>query len=71
MTDENRGKSRPTGASKDNNVGSVKLNREIQVQLGDQLRQMYNDVVSEGVPDKFVELLARLEKNGDGEKSPK
>lgn len=56
---------------KGNSVGSVKLNREIQVQLGDQLRQMYNDVVSQGVPDKFVELLARLEKNGDREKSSK
>jgi len=52
---------------------SVKLNRDIQAQLGDQLRQMYNDVVGQGVPDKFVDLLAKLEKgtDGDNEESPK
>ena len=46
----------------------AKLNRDIQAKLGDQLRQMYNDVVSQGVPDRFADLLAKLDQsptNGD------
>jgi hypothetical protein len=73
MTDENGKKSESGRATKCKDVGSTKLNREIQTQLGDQLRQMYNDVVGQGVPDKFVDLLAKLEKAGDGDtdESPK
>jgi Anti-sigma factor NepR len=73
MTSGNGEKSRPGGATKGKDVRSVQLNREIQAQLGNQLRQMYNDVVSQGVPDKFVDLLAKLEKADDGESedSPK
>lgn len=73
MTNENGGKSAPGGAEKGKNVRSGRLNREIQAQLGDQLRQMYNDVVGQGVPDRFVSLLAKLEKsdNDDTEGSPK
>ena len=73
MTGDNEGKSRPGGATKGKDLRSVKLNREIQAHLGDQLRQMYNDVVSQGVPDKFADLLAKLEKadDGDSETPPK
>jgi hypothetical protein len=39
----------------------AKLSRDIQAKLGDQLRQMYNDVVSQGVPDRFADLLAKLD----------
>jgi hypothetical protein len=39
----------------------AKLNRDIQAKLGDQLRQMYNDVVSQGVPDRFADLLAKID----------
>jgi len=42
----------------------IKLTREIQARLGRQLRSMYNDVVNQGVPDRFVELLNRT--SGDG-----
>lgn len=45
----------------------AKLSRDIQARLGDQLRQMYNDVVSEGVPERFTDLLARLDQSGPGE----
>lgn len=48
----------------------AKLNREIQARLGDQLRQMYNDVVGQGVPDRFADLLAKLDQQpSDNEKS--
>jgi hypothetical protein len=42
------------------------LGREIQSKIGDQLRAMYDDVVSQGVPDRFADLLKRLDRNGDG-----
>jgi hypothetical protein len=51
-----------SGAKIDGNA-PAKLNRDIQAKLGDQLRQMYNEVVHEGVPDRFADLLARLERN--------
>ena len=43
------------------------LNREIQAKIGQQLRAVYNDVVDQGVPDRFTDLLRRLD---DGMKVP-
>ena len=43
------------------------LGREIQTKIGEQLRAMYDDVVGQGVPDRFVELLQRLDEKDDGE----
>ncbi len=37
------------------------LNREIQAKIGQQLRAVYNDVVDQGVPDRFADLLRRLD----------
>jgi hypothetical protein len=44
----------------------AKLSREVQARLGQQLRSMYDDVVNQGVPDRFTELLNRI--NGDANK---
>jgi hypothetical protein len=41
------------------------LGRDIQTKIGHQLRAMYDDVVSQGVPARFVDLLDRLEKRDD------
>jgi anti-sigma factor NepR-like protein len=41
------------------------LGRDIQAKIGQQLRSMYDDVVKQGVPDRFVSLLGRLDKDGD------
>jgi hypothetical protein len=41
------------------------LGREIQAKIGLQLRTLYNDIVSEGVPDRFVDLLSKLDKSTD------
>jgi hypothetical protein len=68
MTEENVRNSKLAEKRKGKDVSSVGLDRDIQAQLGNQLRQMYNDVVGQGVPKKFVELLAKLEKTGSGEK---
>jgi hypothetical protein len=43
------------------------LTREATVKIGQQLRAMYDEVVKEGVPDRFTELLKQLDQ-GDGEK---
>jgi hypothetical protein len=37
------------------------LSREDQRRLGDLLQRVYDDVVREGVPDRFKELLDRLD----------
>ena len=37
------------------------LGRDIQAKIGDQLRAMHDDIVKQGVPDRFVDLLARLD----------
>jgi hypothetical protein len=37
------------------------LNAEIQSRIGHQLRAMYDDIVRQGVPDRFVELIRKLD----------
>jgi hypothetical protein len=37
------------------------LNAEIQSRIGHQLRAMYEDVVRQGVPDRFAELIKQLD----------
>jgi Anti-sigma factor NepR len=44
------------------------LGGDIRGRIGRQLREMYDDVVAQGVPDRFVELLTRLEKQNENEK---
>ena len=44
---------------------SARLNRDIQAKLGQQLRAIYDDVVNQGVPDRFAALLDRLDKTDD------
>jgi hypothetical protein len=41
------------------------LGGEIRGKIGRQLREMYDDVLAQGVPDRFVELLNRLEKQNE------
>ena len=40
------------------------LNAEIQSRIGHQLRAMYDDVVRQGVPDCFAELIRKLDASG-------
>ncbi len=47
------------------NAKPAKLSRDVQTRLGQQLRAMYDDVVGQGVPDRFTDLLNRLDDNGD------
>ena len=41
-----------------------RLNTEIQSRIGHQLRAMYDDVVRQGVPDRFAELIKKLDAPG-------
>jgi len=42
----------------------AKLGRDVQARLGQQLRAMYDEVVNQGVPDRFSELIDRLDGSG-------
>jgi hypothetical protein len=50
-----------------------RLNTEIQSRIGHQLRAMYDDVVRQGVPDRFAELIKKLDAppGAPGEQTPK
>jgi Anti-sigma factor NepR len=38
------------------------LNDAISKKLGDKLKQVYSDIASEPVPDRFIDLINQLEK---------
>ena len=38
-----------------------RLGREIRIKIGRQLRAMYADLVRQGVPASFIDLLDRLD----------
>jgi hypothetical protein len=43
-------------------TSSGRLEPDVQKRIGAQLRAMYTDVVNEGVPDRFLELIQKLDK---------
>jgi hypothetical protein len=64
------------GTGSDPKRGSVTTRRalpiELQGQIGQRLRDAYNELVREPVPDRFVLLLQQLkqrEKQGQGDES--
>ncbi len=59
-----------TDGSADNAHSSEpRIDRVTQTRLGDQLRAMYDELVGQPVPDRFKDLLDRLEKGGPSEKA--
>ena len=38
------------------------LGRDIQTQIGDRLRAVYEEIVEQGIPDRFAHLLSELDK---------
>ncbi len=44
----------------------MRLGREAQARIGQQLRAMYEAVVNEGVPPHIAELVRRLSEQDDG-----
>jgi Anti-sigma factor NepR len=43
----------------------VRLGREVQARIGQQLRALYDEVVKEGVPDHINDLVLRLSEQDD------
>jgi hypothetical protein len=50
---------------------TVKLGPDIKVKIGQQLCAMYSDVVNQGVPDRFSEILRRLDQADKAGNDPK
>jgi Anti-sigma factor NepR len=46
-----------------------RLGRDVQSKIGQQLRTMYDNVVNEGVPDRFAEMLRQLDEQKSAEES--
>lgn len=45
------------------------LEADLQAHIGRQLRAVYDEVVSEGVPDRFVQLLEELARKKNSEEA--
>lgn len=67
MKDRKSTGSRPPAPSDAADSKTPQLSSEIQGKIGQQLRKIYDDMVHQGVPDRFAELLNRLDKQNDGE----
>jgi hypothetical protein len=52
----------PSRATQSTQKSDATLGGEIRGKIGHQLRAMYDDVLAQGVPDRFRELLERLDK---------
>jgi Anti-sigma factor NepR len=48
-----------------------RLGRDVQSKIGQQLRAMYDDVVSAGVPDRFTEMLQQLDEHKEAQEEEK
>jgi Anti-sigma factor NepR len=48
-----------------------RLGRDVQSKIGQQLRAMYDDVVSAGVPDRFTEMLRQLDEQKEQQEQEK
>jgi len=48
-----------------------RLGRDVQSKIGQQLRAMYDDVVSAGVPDRFTEMLQQLDEQKEKQEQEK
>ncbi len=58
---------KPASAGVKGDGSGAELDRNIQLRIGEGLRAMYDDIVKEGVPDRFSDLLRALDQQG-GEK---
>ena len=55
----------PNESLEDKLSSDPKLDRTTQTRIGDQLRAMYDDLMQQPVPDRFAQLLAKLEQGDD------
>jgi hypothetical protein len=65
MKDSKSAKTKASGGGrKREGATPTALNKDIQARIGNQLRAMHDDIVQQGVPDRFVDLLSRLDGKG-------
>ena len=67
MNGKFKGSDMLSGGSRSISDGSGALDKETQTKIGQQLRAMYDEVVRQGVPDRFADLLKELERREDEE----
>ena len=67
MKDRKSAGSRSPAPNNEAAGNTPQLSPEIQGKIGQQLRKIYDDMVNQGVPDRFADLLSRLDKPNDGE----
>ena len=73
--DESEGKDRKSmlshayvaAATRKDRRQSGKIGDEVQAHIGDRLKALYDDMLNEPVPDRFLELLTQLERRERGE----
>ncbi|CAA9357711.1 MAG: hypothetical protein AVDCRST_MAG90-2774 [uncultured Microvirga sp.] len=46
-------------------TGEPVIERAVQERIGTHLRAMYDDLMQQPVPDRFAELLGKLERRGE------
>ncbi len=46
-------------------AGEPIIDRVVQERIGTHLRAMYDDLMQQPVPDRFAELLGKLERRGE------
>jgi hypothetical protein len=66
--DEKPGRPGPMQTEVTQRKARGRLGREVQNKIGQQLRAMYDDVVNDGVPDRFVDMLRKLDEQRDDDK---
>jgi len=55
----------PEASLDDKLAADPTLDRIIQRRIGDQLRAMYDDLMQQPVPDRFADLLSKLDQSGE------
>jgi hypothetical protein len=55
----------PEASLTENLTSEPTLDRAIQERIGTQLRAMYDDLMQQPVPDRFADLLGKLEKRDE------
>jgi len=61
MNKDNPSRMRAMYAQKSEKNPVVKLGPDIKAKIGMQLRQIYGEIVDQGVPERFVEIIKRLD----------
>lgn len=61
-TDEDKGM-QAEARSGGSDVSGAKIDSRVQSEIGRHLRAIYDDVIKEPVPSKFLELLEQLEQS--------